>query len=267
MKRPLSAFSFLILVLLLVASAIAQDSREVHKSGPFSPNGRLSVETYKGSITILPWDKPEIEIRAVIEADGSSRYDRQMVEDTDIRIDLSSSSARIKSDYDRAKHRHHGFLGLFGEDSENLPYVHYTIKTPRTTRVVIKDYKSQTTIDNLQADIDLDTYKGEVAIGRLSGALELKTYKGEAHVGFAALGGRSRIETYKGEIEINVPRGKGFDLDADIGRHARLDADFEKVRDRGSDRRRGYETHTSVNGGGPELRLKSDHGTIRVYER
>jgi hypothetical protein len=265
MKRPLSVLSFLLIILASVPSLVAQESREVNKSAPLSANGRLSIDTYKGSITILPWDKSEIVIHAIIESDGSDRYERDMVDGTEIRIDLTSSSARIKTDYEHAKRRHRGFLGIFNDDSGNLPFVHYTIKVPRTTHVMIKDYKSKTTIDDLQADVDVETYKGEVAIGRLSGALELQTYKGEAHVGFANLTGRSRVETYKGEIELNLPKGKGFDLDADIGRHARLDSDFERVRD--NDRRRGYDVRQSVNGGGPQLRLKSEHGTIRVRER
>ncbi|MCX6133396.1 MAG: DUF4097 family beta strand repeat-containing protein [Ignavibacteriales bacterium] len=267
MKHSCPAFLTLILILVLLTSAIAQESREVRKSGPFGANGRISVDTYKGSITILPWEKSEIEIHAVIEADGSDRYEREMVQDTDVRIDLTSGSARIKTDYEHAKRRHRGFLGLFGESSDNLPSVYYTIKVPRSTRVSIKDYKSKTTIEDLQADVDIETYKGEVSMSRLSGGLELKTYKGEAHVAFADLSGRSRVETYKGEIELSIPRGRGFDLEASIGKHARLVSDFEKVRDRDTDRRRGYEARTSVNGGGPLLRVKSDHGTVRVRER
>jgi hypothetical protein len=265
MTRIYSLFSSLLFIVVLAVPAFAQESREVNKTAPFTPNGRLSVDTYKGSVAILPWDKSEIEIHVVIEADGGDRYDREMVEETDIRMDLSQSSARIKTDYDHAKRRHRGFLGIFNDDSYNLPYVHYTIKVPRTTRVAIKDYKSKTTIDDLQGSVDLETYKGEVAIGQLSGALDLQTYKGEAHVTFASLAGRSRVETYKGEIELNLPKGKGFDLDAKIGRHARLDTDFDRVRER--DRRRGYDVRTSVNGGGPQLQVKSDHGTIRVRER
>jgi hypothetical protein len=266
MKKPNLALSVLILALVFASSAFAQESREVNKSGSFGPNGRLNVDTYKGSIKILPWDKSEIEIHALIEADGSGRDSREQVEDTDIRIDLSSNSVRIKTDYDRAR-RHHGFLGLFGENSDVLPFVHYTIKVPRTTRVVIKDYKSQTTIDDLQGDVELDTYKGEVAISRLSGALDLKTYKGEARVGFVSMMERSRVETYRGEIELSLPKGKGFDLEAKMGRHAQLNSDFESVRDRDNNRRRGYDVRTSVNGGGPLLRIKSDRGSIRLTER
>jgi len=267
MKKSNLTFPVLILVLALVAPAIAQETREVNKSGPFGANGRLYVDTYKGSIDIVPWDKQEIEIHAVIEADGGDRYEREMVQDTEIRIDLTSSSARIRTDYEHAKRRHRGFLGLFGDYSGNLPFVYYTIKLPRTTRVEIKDYKSKTTVDDLQGDVEIDTYKGEVAVSRLSGALDLNTYKGEVRVGFAALTGRSRVETYKGEIEMSLPKGKGFDLEANMGRRAQLTSDFERVRDRDGDRRRGYEMRTSVNGGGPVLRIKSDRGQVRLTER
>ena len=267
MKKSNLAFLLLILLPVLVMSATAQETREVNKSGSFGPNGRLYIDTYKGNIDVLPWDKAEIQIHAVIEADGSDRDAREQVQDTEIRIDLSSGSAHVKTDYDRARRRHHGFLGMFDDNSSNLPFVYYTIKVPKTTRVVIKDYKSRTTIDGLQADVELDTYKGEVAIGRLSGALDLKTYKGEARVGFAALTERSRVETYKGEIEVSLPKGKGFDLDANIGRHARLTSEFERVRDREYDRHRGYEMRTSVNGGGPVLRIKTDHGSVKLIER
>ncbi len=267
MKQSNLILPVLILALALVSPAIAQETREVKKSGSFGPNGRIYVDTYKGSIDILPWDKSEIEIHAVVEADGNDRDSREQVHDTEIRIDLSSISARIKTEYDRARRRHHGFLGLFDGSSDALPFVHYTIRVPKTTRVVIKDYKSKTTIDGLQGDVELDTYKGEVAIGRLSGALDLTTYKGEVRVGFANLAGRSRVETYKGEIELSLPKGKGFDLDANVGRHARLTSDFEQVRDRDADRRRGYEVRTSVNGGGPLLRVKTDRGSVRLTER
>jgi hypothetical protein len=155
---------------------------------------------------------------------------------------------------------------LFSIDSDNLPFVHYTIRVPKATRISIKDYKSKTTIDDLQADVELDTYKGEVAIGRLLGSLDLKTYKGEAKVGFAGLAGRSRFETYRGEIEIALPKGKGFDLEANLGRHANFRSDFERIRDSENDRRRGFEMRTSVNGGGPLLRIKTDRGEVRLLE-
>jgi hypothetical protein len=78
---------------------------------------------------------------------------------------------------------------------------------------------------------------------------------------------RSRVETYRGEIELSLPKGKGFDLEANLGRHAQLKSDFVHVRDRDNNRRRGYEMRTSINGGGPLLRIKTDRGEIRLTER
>ena len=267
MKQALSFLFFLNFVLLTI-SALAQDSREVRKSGTFEPNGRVTIDTYKGSIKVVAWDKPEVEIFARIESDGFSRHSREQVEDTEIRIDLSSHSAHIKTDYNRVNNRHRGFWGIFGSDnSDNLPFVQYTIKVPRTTNLQIKDYKSRTEVWDLQSDVDIDTYKGEIEVGKLMGSLTLNTYKGEARIDFAGLSGRSRFETYKGKIEISLPRGKGFELDAEIGRHGSLDSDFAIERRHQQDRHSTTEIRSAVNGGGPLVLLKTEHGTMRLVER
>ena len=268
MKKATSSFSLLLLVLFFVISVQAQNSKEVRKSGEFGQNGRVSIDTYKGSIKVFTWDKSEIEIVARIEPDGWDRHSRERVEDTDVRIDLSSHSARIKTDYDRVRGRHRGLLGVFiGDNLGNLPLVHYTIKVPKTTNLEIKDYKSRIEVDAFESDVSIDTYKGEVEVGRLSGTLALETYKGDARVAFARLGGRSRFETYKGTIEVSLPRGKGFELDADIGRHGTFDSDFAYERNRRQDRRRDMEVRSAVNGGGPLVQLKTDHGTIWLLEK
>ena len=268
MAKVPSSVSLLFLVLLFVLSSQAQDPREVRKSGEFGKNGRVSIDTYKGTIKVFAWDKSEIEIVARIESDGSDRHSRERVEGTEIRIDLSSQSARIKTDYERVKDRHSGFLGMFvGDDSGNLPLVHYTIKVPKTTNLDIKDYKSRTEVNDLESDVKIETYKGEVEVGRLSGSLTLETYKGDVRIDFARLNGSSRFETYKGTVEISLPRGKGFELDADIGRHGSFDSDFAFEKNRRQDRRKDMEVRSAVNGGGPLVRLKTDHGTIRLLER
>jgi hypothetical protein len=268
MRKTTSSFFLLFLVLSFAIFLQAQDSREVRKTGEFGQNGRLSIDTYKGSIKVLTWDKSEIEIVARIEPDGWDRHSRERVEDTEIRIDLSSNSARIKTDYDRVRDRHSSFFGIFGDDnSGNLPLVHYTIKVPKTTSLRIKDYKSKTEVNDLESDIDIETYKGEVEVGRLSGSIALDTYKGEARIAFARLDGKSRFETYKGTVDISLPRGKGFELDADIGRHGSFDSDFAVDRNRHRNRSSDTEIRSEINGGGPLVRLKTDHGTIRLLER
>jgi hypothetical protein len=268
MKRFPAALILSLVSIFLAASLHAQETKEVRKSGPLSADGRVSVDTYKGSISVTGWDKPEFEISALVEADDERGRDAaEKVQDTEIRIDASSSSVRIKTDYDKVNRRHHSFWDLFDGNSGNLPLVHYTIKMPRTAQLVIKDYKSKTNVSDLRADVEIETYKGRVEVNDLDGGLMLETYKGEVWADFAKLARRSRFETYKGEIQIKVPKGQGMDVDADIGRRARFDSDFDIAERYRSRHREDYDFRTSVNGGGPLLRLKTDKGTIRLLER
>jgi hypothetical protein len=133
---------------------------------------------------------------------------------------------------------------------------------PRTASLRIKDYKSETTISDLNADLEMETYKGSVELRNLNGGLLLNTYKGDVRAEFASLTSRSRVETYRGTIELRLPRSSRFDLHTDFGRHADLDSDFGHfVR---SSRNRDRATQGQINGGGPDLKLKSYRGTFRL---
>lgn len=267
MVKLIRSYSAALLCFLLVGISWGQETKEVKKSGALRADGRVYIDTYKGSITITTWDKAEIDVSAKVEADGYDRYAEEKVQDTQIRIDVNSSSARIKSDYDRVRNHHNGFWGIFDGDTGSLPYVHYTIKMPRTARLVIKDYKSDTKVADLHSDADIETYKGKVEVTNLEGSLALETYKGEVWVDFANLKGRSRFETYKGDIEVKLPKDKGFELDADIGRKADFHNEFGVESRNRSKRYDDDDYQATVNGGGPLVSLKTTKGTIRLAQR
>lgn len=246
---------------------LGQKSREVRKSGPLASDGRVFIDTYKGSITVRSWDKPEIEILARIEPDDYDRYAEEKVRDTEIRIDGSSSSYRIKTDYEKVRNRSGGFWGIFDGDTGSLPFVHYTLSIPRTARLSIKDYKSTTNLSGLSSDVELDTYKGTVEIVNLKGSLILETYKGEVRVDFASLAGRSKFQTYKGEIEIALSKQQGFDLDLNIGSSGSWRTDFAIDMRGGKGRKKSFEYWGPVNGGGPKLQLKTTKGSLKLVSR
>lgn len=264
-RRWLLALGLLILVPGILV--LAQDSREVHKSGRLDKDARVLVDTYKGSVEVTSWDKPEIDIQAEIVADGNGRGSRESVRETEIRIDMSPTSVRIKTDYERVRRSRNGFFGIFSDDSDNLPLVHYKISVPRSVRLEVKDYKSRTEVEGLQSSLVIESYKGDITVGRHEGSLTLETYKGKARVDFRAVRGRARVQTYKGELELNLPRSEGFDLDLDIGRSAKVRSDFELNRDRYQSRKRGYDVRVAINGGGSVVQVKCDKGSVRLFER
>lgn len=258
--------TLLALVVFGASASFSQKTKEVKKTVDLSVDGKVYIDTYKGTITIETWDKPQVDIAARIEPDGWNRDDERNVQETEIRIDNSPNSVHIESDYDRLKHHHsHSFFGIFSDNNLTLPFVHYTITMPKTAKLEIKDYKSDSRITNLHAPFRMETYKGSVVVDGLEGSINLETYKGEVKIDMVKLTGDSKVETGKGRIDITLPAKAGYELDADLGRKTDFHSDFETVvesKHRGSERYR-----ASINGGGPVLRIESGKGDVRLRKK
>jgi Toastrack DUF4097 len=266
MKSLLLAITALgILSLVLASQAFTQFSKEVQKTVDITADGRVYIDTYKGSITIQTWDQQKVEIYAKIEADGRGRKDRKMVEDTDIRIHTGADLVEIVSDYGKSEHHGFSFFGLFGDDGGNLPFVYYRIKMPATARLKIKDYKSETRISNILSSLRMETYKGNVIINDHSGPIDIETYKGDVKIDFAKYSDDCRFETYKGRIEIALPKNTGFTMHADLGKRSDFRSDFD-LSARKIPREDDY-IKANVNGGGPKLSLTTTKGDIRIIEK
>ena len=153
-----AAFGSVAVFLMAAAAAQASDTKEVHKTMALERDGRVSVHTYKGSVTVTTWDRPEVRVDAVIEPDGDCRDMREKVQRTQVRIAGGGGTVDITSDYEDAKRHSHGFFfGWFDGDTGTLPFVRYTIQMPATARLEIEDYKSEITVSDLKNDFRLKT--------------------------------------------------------------------------------------------------------------
>ncbi|MCB9508648.1 MAG: DUF4097 family beta strand repeat protein [Deferribacteres bacterium] len=263
------------------ASAGTGDSKEFRQTVDLNKDGRLRMETYKGSIKLTSWDKNQVEIYARIEPGDnvSSQYAVESVEATKIDIYGSGSTVTIRSDYDDVPSDR---SWLFGQ-SRNVPYVHYEIKAPRTARIQIDDHKSEISIsdfsgtilvesykgiveaENLSGESIFDSHKGEFRLTGIRGNIEVNNYKGEVYLSAEKLDGRSRLETYKGRIEVRLPKNLAFTLSADIGDRGDFRSDFEINQRRDwRDDRDDYYIEQEINGGGPGLYFKTGKGSIRL---
>jgi hypothetical protein len=243
------------------SAAAGELERQVSRTVPLAADGRLMIETEKGSLRVSGWDRPEVEIRARIEDQSYFLRDSEAVRETDVRIDASPGSVRVKSDYSRLRGRGWGVLGLFSFVIES-PAVHYTIRMPRTAKLKIKDHRSQTEVWDLKSDLEMETYRGSVEAHGLEGAIQFKSYRGQARFKLAGLTRNSRLETYRGDITLALPRDGGFSLETELGRRAGLSSDFRiptRIHSRYRNDYRG-----AVNGGGPKLLVKSERGTVRL---
>jgi putative adhesin len=266
------AFAGLAAVLLwiLAVRALAAEGRNVERTVSLDAGGTVSIQTYKGSVEVETWDRPQAEISARIEPDttcGNDPDHTERVRLTEIEIESSPSRLALHSNYDRLKGlpelRYHadGFDAICNA----YPFVRYKVRVPRTARLVIEDHKSDINVDGLHADARIQTHKGTVNVKGHDGALELSTHKGDVHVEFARLAGGSRLETYKGDIQVTLPRSAGFDLDARVERGGSLETPFRLDETQVGRRDRVYEQ--KVNGGGPLLTLSTRNGTLKITEK
>lgn len=204
MIRPVPAV--LALALLLATPVWAACSKDFHQTASLEPEGRLRVCTYKGTVELIPWDKPLVEVHATIEAPGdvSESYARKTVDATRVVVTGSRGAVTVEVDYDDVP-AERGWLGF--DSSKILPYAHLKVHAPRKVRLVMEDYKSDIALDGFDGKIQIQTYKGTVRGRDLSGEVVMDTYKGE--VDFTRLAGRLDAETYKGRIDIEASRLEG----------------------------------------------------------
>ncbi len=258
MKRSRLLPSLLVLVPLSFASA-ATPSKEVQKVLPLDPKGELSIETFKGQVKVVGWDRPEVKIDAQVSADpscGDEKYQASQVEKTEVRIEASPSLVKLVSDYSKLPD-----WELNGAFCSSRPFVNYQISTPATATVRVDDHKSSIQVSDIHSALRIQSHKGTIQIRGLQGTLDLKTHKGEVRAEFSRILGTSRVETHKGDIELAFPKGTGFQLQADLGRRGRLDSNFD-----GTGPVKATPYRVAVNGGGAQLQLSTHKGSFKLQQ-
>jgi hypothetical protein len=258
-----------ILLTAFVFIAISQPSRVITKTIPLKSDGHLVIDTYKGTITVTTYDKPQVEINVKIESDDAdSRNAERDVEDTEIEINGTDNEVTIHTNYKEVeRNNNYNFWDWITDPHEisySLPLVHYTIKMPRAVDLRIKDYKSETHIEGLTSYLTLNTYKGTVEVLDLKGGVNLETYKGDVHISFNALKSDSHFETYKGNITVNIPKHTGFELRTDFEKRVHFSTDFDVETHERDRKHHHYDYFGKINGGGPMLEFTSGKGDIRL---
>ncbi|HUJ12834.1 MAG TPA: DUF4097 family beta strand repeat-containing protein [Thermoanaerobaculia bacterium] len=243
--------SLAVLLLLIAAVAGAATERRVHKTVAVNPAGTVSIDTHNGSVVITTWNQPSVDINARIESEpfGSS----EDVDKTDIKVGGSGGDVTIESDYSNVPTR----LTWFGA-SRDLPLVHYTISLPPGVRVSIKEHNASVNVTGLQNDLRVSGHNGNVEVANLGGAADIETHNGDIRVAFSRFDRSSSFETHNGGIDIRMPPAARFHVNAS-GHHMDVSSEFATVVTRSGEQYLG-----DVNGGGPELRVSTHNGSLRL---
>ena len=264
------------LALSLPALSGAQ-TRDVSETIALDSGGRLSVDGSKGSITLTAWDRDEVQVQARIEApkNVSGDYAQRAVDATKVRVTGGGGSVAIRSDYADVPKRSTG-------DGRSIPEIHYEIRAPKNIRLSVDSDRGPLRIEGFEGSFEIDADRGEMALSNLTGEMRVDVDRG-SDSRIASLRGSFRIdadrtnvrmddlriesdsqlEIDRGDVSIDLDPSQGLNLKAELSRRAELETELPvTTRSIGDD-----EFEGTLNGGGPELYIESDRGSITLESR
>lgn len=274
-RVALIAFS----VLIALSFAQAQDSptdEHFQRSFALQPGGLVSVKNYKGLIKIEAADtsNASVDVKKVWEGHTDSRRDEWL---RDVKVNFSNDAKRLEV---RVEYPNHSCFWNCMDDWGG--HVELVLRVPRQSNLDIDGYKPELKITGTKGDIRVHSYKSSIEIRDTTGAIDVDTYKDRIVLENVALRGRLHIHDYKAETEIRARElADGADIDSSRGAiRLQLPADSKFNVDISGDRRAdirsdfathldaGYSRHItgSVNGGGPEVRIRTGRGSIALLK-
>jgi hypothetical protein len=252
--RLLTALS---LALLAAGLAHVAQAKDFHTVTPIDASGRLLIDSHNGTVSVTTWNQPNVAVDARVEQ-GDFGGDPEDVEKTKVVVRGAGSEVRVESDYSAVQS--HSFWLDFGS-THSLPLVHYTIRMPATARLRVSVHNATVRADGLKNDVEIETHNGGIDVTNLGGSARVETHNGNIRLDFAHYSAPSSIQTHNGSITVNLPADTRLSLTAD-GHSLKPTTQLPmSIQSTGSDFR------GALNGGGPELRVTTHHGSLLLSRR
>lgn len=246
-------------LLTFAAIGLTQASADtVEKSFNVEAGGTLYVDSDSGAIDIESHDGDTVEIR--VDKRGKN------ADDFTVTFEQDGSDVKIDGDKDS------------GWGNYSLS-VKYSIKVPKSYNLDLKTGGGSIEIEDLNGEIDAYTSGGSIELGQINGDVDVKTSGGSitvddvyGNIDANTSGGSikaklskqltddCKLTTSGGSISAYLVPSMAIDLNAStsggrVKSEFDVDGKVKKTRIRGS-----------INGGGPELTLRTSGGSVSIKE-
>lgn len=180
--------------------------------------GTVVVDTYRGSINVVPGEGREVLI-SVKAVSGESETDehRGMLDHLQLSMETVDGNVVIK-----ARNPHETGIKFVWEDQSKLS-LRFTLTVPRECNLDLVTNDGGITVGNLRGamkartefgtiffksidgSVDARAQSGDVVVSRCTGSVDLRSALGNVRIGM--VGGLARLETVSGNIELQTARG------------------------------------------------------------
>ena len=228
----------------------AEARSEWKKSYTLAKGGTLEIRNTNGLIEVSPGDGDQIQVTAErIAKAGTDAEAKDAAEKIEIRETVTPENIILDSKIT--------ITGMFGGNR----LVKFRVRAPRGTILRLSNTNGEIQITDMSGEMRLDTTNGAVKAVGISGVTHASTTNGGVSLDFVSLpeGGIS-AETTNGAVVVTIPKDAKARINARVS-NGGIAADGLDLAVSEQSRRR---LDATVNGGGPELRLETTNGGVRI---
>ena len=259
MLKMNNTFKYAPIALLLMAGGL--QAKTINKEFTVANGGLLKIATDVGAIDIETHAKETVLVE--IEITGKNE------DDMEVSFKNNGDDVTIKGDFDRS-----GFS--FGN---NHIRVTYKVTLPQTYNVDLNTSGGSIEIEDLEGEVDAYTSGGSISLEDIQGNVDIKTSGGSLDLD--NITGKIDAHTSGGSIELKLPtkptkdskvKTSGGSITAYLVKNVAVNLSAKTSGGRvsseftvdGKITKRSIEG--TINGGGPELVLKTSGGSVRIKE-
>ena len=248
-----------ILTILAAAANAATLDQAFDRTFDVRPGALFSLTNTNGPITVRAWDQPRIRVHAVkhVESrDDDSARDAMKA----LTFALSQPNGGLRIDTKYPKHND-GILEWIAGTNVSLS-VTYEVTVPRNMNLEIENTNGRIEASDVSGSHKIETTNGRIVLARCAGAVEAETTNGsiESELMTATAGRGMRLETTNGSIHARLPRTFAARVDA-ANTNGSIESELPVTT---SGLQSKHALHGTINGGGPELRLRTTNGSIHI---
>jgi hypothetical protein len=254
----------LVLAALFPAVAAAQRA-DFRWAGRLAPGKTVEVKGIQGAISAVAASGTEVEVLAMKHGDADDTAD------VEIRVVEHEGGVTICAVYpggDWGRHgrsRRHNDCRPGDEDDQSVDNndveVEFSVRLPAGVKLVARSVDGDIEATHLASDVDAETVDGSITIST-TGAVQAQTVDGDIRVVLEKGGWTSPLEfrTTDGDITVDFPAAGSAVVRAQTV-DGEIKSDFPLTLEERMTRKRLTGT---IGRGGPELRLTTVDGTIRL---
>ncbi len=254
-KRLLTCMAVALLAAGLAAAADRTETFD--QTYPLAADGRVSLENINGNVTVRVWDRAEVRVEAVKEAESAEALERLVID-----VDSSARSLSIETQYPSSD----GWGGFWKRGTGHTQ-VTYTLTVPRTAGLHGIDLvNGDLEVTGVAGGVRAETVNGTISVREVRGEVELSTVNGSLDVAYDQLAASDRVdlESVNGTIELKLPMGAGAHVEAETV-NGRIRNDF------GIDVKKGRWVGSSMRGtlggGGALVTMETVNGAISLTSK